>query len=100
MGMFDTYFPKDHISCPVYGTPLNEWQGKEGLCILEKFNEESFVDSALPRQFEIYSNDCECNPMIGALCDSENGIWVKTQVVGFADDFKKIMSENLNLIKC
>ena len=32
MGMFDYYKPAKKYSCPVCGTPLKDWQGKDGPC--------------------------------------------------------------------
>jgi len=32
MGMLDWYRPVPDLACPVCGTPLREWQGKEGPC--------------------------------------------------------------------
>ena len=87
--MFDTYSPKDQVCCPVCDTPLKEWQGKDGPCILEAFKEGSFIDHNQPNEFEIYSDDCECRNMVEALCSSENGIWMKTQIIDAAHAFQK-----------
>jgi hypothetical protein len=71
MGLFDTYIPQPPLTCPVCGTALGNWQGKDGPCLLllwtQRIREPRATDSdvdakgvALPDEFLIYSYDCAC----------------------------------------
>jgi len=116
MGMFDTYKPAQNQRCPVCGNELREWQGKDGPCALlvwaEGVAEPISQDAGdmniseaerrkirLPDVFEIYTYDCNCPFPVSAICESKNGVWVKTKVVDLSrakqgkterkEDFKK-----------
>ncbi|MDQ2809177.1 MAG: hypothetical protein M3Z04_20075 [Chloroflexota bacterium] len=108
MGMFDTYRPTKDLQCPVCGTPLREWQGKEGPCCLFvwqagiKHPVESEIQAedlegvsleewngivgtqTLPPEFFIYSYDCPVHYPVDAYCraNEEEG-WVNTVIVPY-----------------
>ena len=99
MGMFDYYLPAVDINCPICGTPLKEWQGKDGACALFVWQEgnlapiEQQVDDEvklapsdrehfrLPEQFLIYSYDCNCPFPVEAICRTRNGTWRETRLI-------------------
>ena len=102
MSMFDTYRPACRKACPVCGAQLENWQGKDGPCALFVWAEGSRnpVDQEiedetvrwpaddigrfrLPDEFTIYSYDCPTHQPIEAECSCVEGIWSKTQVLGF-----------------
>lgn len=96
MGMFDWYKPAKQFTCPVCGTLLKEWQGKEGPCGLfvwqegEKHPVDQLVDDearfsveerqqwVLPTHFHIYS--CDCPHDIDALGTTQGGFWSSTSL--------------------
>ena len=102
MGMFDTYRPKAETACPVCGTPLTEWQGKDGPCALfiweegvkwpvdqaiddeeVKLTAEELRKHSLPEAFVIYSYDCASHKPIFAQCSCRDGIWSNTKILSF-----------------
>lgn len=104
--MFYTYQPRNPQKCPVCGSQLKEWQGKDGPCALFVFAEGvsgSIRQEAgdlnipeiirekekLPKLFLIFSYDCECPYPIEAVCDPNNGIWVKTRIIDLSTAKKR-----------
>ncbi len=101
MGMFDWYNPAKKHECPVCGTPLKDWQGKDGPCLLFVWQEEEKypiyqpVDDevrmtieemqqwTLPIRFWIYSFDCPHHHPIYALGTTQDGIWSSTSLQPF-----------------
>ena len=101
MGMFDWYQPAEKCACPVCGTPLQDWQGKDGPCCLfvwqegEKypinqrvddeirFSSEEMQQWTLPLQFWIYSYDCSDHRPIVALGITRDGVWTSTSLQPF-----------------
>ncbi len=98
MGMFDSYKPSSNLNCPVCGEKLAQWQGKNGPCALFVWQEgsaspidqqagdtncsiEQRASNRLPKEFEIYSYDCNCPYPNEAICTTEDGIWSKTAIV-------------------
>jgi len=99
MGMFDWYHPLHELSCPVCGSRLGEWQGKDGpngLFVWKQGNIspieqkvsadcqlpfESLRKWRLPDKFEIYSYDCAQHGPITAQCYTVNGAWSETKIV-------------------
>lgn len=81
MGMFDRYYPKNPVPCPICGTTLDDWQSKRGPCLLYDYHEGKPIpipfDPYPP--FEIYTNCDECKTGLLYLeCIVENGVWVGT----------------------
>ncbi len=107
MGMFDTFIPDPHISCPVCGALLSDWQGKDADCALfvwrqglaapidQTVPEEARLTDAqrstlrLPQAFEIYSYDCDCPFPVEAICTCTDGVWDRTDVVTAATAWRK-----------
>jgi hypothetical protein len=102
MSMFDWYQPATQLTCPECGTPLKEWQGKDGPCGLFVWREgvrhpvDQLIDDeevrlppgelsrfTLPSSFEIYSYDCPNHQPIDAVCATGDGVWSSTQVQSF-----------------
>jgi len=99
MGLFDYYEPSGPCDCPVCGTHLSEWQGKDGECALFVWRQgiaapvEQRVDDdiaclpavreqeRLPTKFLIYSYDCDCPFSIDAECAAPDGTWTEMQIV-------------------
>lgn len=102
MGMFDWYRPAGIFNCPICGTPLREWQGKMGPCLLfvwqqgvafpveHAAEEECRVSMAvreeerLPPSFDIYCYDCETH-RVDARCEAVAGIWSDTRIHAVVD---------------
>jgi hypothetical protein len=96
MGMFDYYRPVPPISCPSCGTPLNEWQGKDGPTALfvweqgkaapvdqavgESMKCEDPGDWVLPARFIIYAYCESCRRLVEAVGYSDNEIWTRTEL--------------------
>ena len=101
MGMYDSYKPAKEYACPVCGTPLKDWQGKDGPCGLfvwqegEKYPIDQLVDEEvrssveerqqwmLPLRFWIYSYDCPHHYPINALGTTQNEVWSSTTLQPF-----------------
>jgi hypothetical protein len=101
VGMFDWYEPIPPLSCPVCGTQLNEWQGKDGPNALfvwkqghisptdQLASEDAKLEPAkmarwkLPNEFVIYSYDCTNHAPIMAHCETKDGVWSTTRVEDF-----------------
>src|SRR5689334_15665605 len=102
MSMFDTYRPAGTKHCPVCGTKLENWQGKDGPCALfiwvegmrsplgqeiedeeVKWPEGDLGRFSLPEKFIIYSYDCPSHQPVEAECSCVDGIWSKTSILGF-----------------
>ena len=47
MGMFDWYVPDPPLKCPVCGTLLERWQGKDGPCALLVWKQGEAVPVAM-----------------------------------------------------
>lgn len=100
MGLFDWYKPNPSLNCPVCGETLSEWQGKDGPCLLFVW-QQGFVNPVkhlgdgegfqvsdsdlknlkLPKEFGIYSYDCECAFPVEAMCRTENDVWTETELI-------------------
>lgn len=100
MGMYDSYKPAKEYACPVCGTPLKDWQGKDGPCGLfvwqegEKYPIDQLVDEEvrssveerqwmLPLRFWIYSYDCPDHHPINALGTTQDEVWSSTTLQPF-----------------
>ena len=99
MGMFDWYKPKERTCCPVCKEVLEEWQGKDGDNALFVWQEgiahpidqrvdedwaiskEDYVKFRLPKEFSIYTNECNCPCFVVADCSTSEGIWNKTVII-------------------
>ena len=100
MGLYDCYIPDPPIDCPLCGTKLVEWQGKDSLCFLLRWKQNikgpirsesregalpprpEEDEYLLPDQFEIYSYDCPIHQPITAWGKAPEGIWLTTEVLG------------------
>jgi len=98
MGMFDWYEPDPALSCPDCGTPLREWQGKEGENALFvwkqgksspvdqrvdeelKLPPEQLLSRCLPAEFEFYSYDCPRHRII-AQGKTRGGVWTESKIL-------------------
>ncbi len=100
MGMFDSYNPVPSITCPGCRQELTGWQGKDGPCLLlhwqqdkqfpaatdwpgdsiENQDVDAFLKScdALPDNFAIYTNECDCDRFVVAFGQCADGIWSST----------------------
>ncbi len=94
MGMFDWYQPRGLRACPVCGSPLREWQGKDGPCGLLVWEQgqaapveqrcdpewqmdpEALSRVRLPERFVFYSHDCPAHIIEaeGRTCDE---VWTE-----------------------
>lgn len=98
MGMFDNYEPAEPIPCPVCGTPLDEWQGKDGPNDLVTWRQGSaapvaglggtldvdYDDERLPETFTIHSWCKTCSPrrpLVDAYCRCVDGVWSSTELI-------------------
>src|SRR5262245_47445373 len=100
MSMFDWYRPSGFLSCPRCGTPLREWQGKDGPCSLfvweqgkthpvaqeaddeaARWSQEERTRFFLPERFEIYSYDCPKHQPVRAKCRTTDHAWSETVMV-------------------
>jgi len=98
MGMFDTYVPAGPLVCPMDGTPLIEWQGKDGPCALlvwhegQRYPTDDWVDEELrqpgtvlefmlPPVFRIRCYDCPRHHPIEAICTAVDGVWTETRLL-------------------
>ena len=99
MGMFDYYVPDPVLQCPVCGSDLREWQGKEGAKaqliwrqgvaapVSQRVDDEIAISRPerekfrLPRQFSIYSYCCGNNLPVEAECQTTDGVWTTSCVV-------------------
>lgn len=93
VGMFDWYELREPRSCAVCGDSLDEWQGKDGPCLLfvwrqgikhpvdQRVDDEVALATedrnahTLPREFAIYAF---CRHRHGAwiACSCDEGVWV------------------------
>jgi hypothetical protein len=98
MGMFDYYEPEPALSCPVCGTQLAGWQGKDGPCALlmwrqgcaapidqavpdDTKGEPAVISSLrLPGEFEIYTQCCGGRFFVTARCAAPGGLWSHTEL--------------------
>ena len=103
MGFFDYYYPKAPILCPRCGRELSsEWQGKNGLCDLDHWNQgkihptgtnwpeeclncttAEYLESKIhpDGRFIIYA-DCEtCKDFIHAEITVQEGLWKSTRLL-------------------
>jgi hypothetical protein len=103
MGMFDRYRPSELLACPVCGTPLQQWQGKDGPCGLfvwqqghtapiaqeadddSRLSDDALVVWRLPESFTIYSYDCSCPFPVEAIGMTSYGTWATTELVTAAN---------------
>lgn len=98
--MFDWYRPSGSLKCPRCGTPLREWQGKDGPCSLfvweqgaahpvaqetddeeARWTRQERTRFVLPEPFDIYSYDCPKHQPVEAKCRTRGGVWTETVVV-------------------
>jgi hypothetical protein len=102
VSLFDTYVPTTPLPCPVCGTRLERWQGKDGPNALFTWRQgdaapvDQDVDAdvalhadgrarcRLPDRFTIYSYDCNQHRPVEAQCGCVEGVWVRTVVVPFS----------------
>ena len=114
--MFDIYKLGQTQICPVCGSVLRGWQGKDGPCALfvweqgiawptdQQANDMNVSDEErknvrLPVVFSIRSYDCGCPYPVEALCETVEGVWSSTKLVDASlakqrkderkEDFKK-----------
>lgn len=96
MGMFDVYLPAGPPCCPIDGTPMVSWQGKEGPNLLlvwqegfkhpvahavsdeVRFSAAKLESFTLPEMFHIYSVDCPHH--FFATCKTHDGVWTSTEI--------------------
>ena len=96
MGMFDYYLPRPDILCPVCGTVLRGWQGKDAACALFlwmqgeaapidhvvddewKSSSDERADQRLPERFAIYTSCEVCKRWTDATGFVVNGVWSST----------------------
>ena len=113
MGLFDWFQPKNKFPCPVCNKELVEWQSKETDCMLAHWEEgkrhpikvdwpdncfdkkQEFLEaSTLPKEFMIYSYDCDCPYRTELACCCENGIWISSKMyTGLEEDRKLVGAE-------
>lgn len=93
MGMFDYYLPESEFRCRDCGAKLDEWQGKDGPCLLfvwkqgERHPVDQTVDEelkappaermsfVLPDRFEIYTSCAQCDEWAVLSCRCEDSVW-------------------------
>jgi hypothetical protein len=99
MGMFDHYIPDPPLRCPVCGSALNDWQGKDGPNALFVWRQgvAAPIDQAiddedvrlephqlatfrLPENFLIYEYCCGRHFPLEADCRSTKGIWTHIEL--------------------
>jgi hypothetical protein len=101
VGMFDWYEPVPSLSCPVCGTPLCEWQGKDGPNLLFVWRQgcPAPVDWRvapdlqagepdkwrLPDTFCFRSWDCACPYPVEAVGRTEWEVWTGTTLITAAN---------------
>jgi hypothetical protein len=103
MGMFDYYQPQPTLACPVCGTPLAEWQGKDGPCgffvwrqgaaapIVHDVPDETRLEPLklatvrLPASFTIYASCCSPRFSVEARCEAPAGVWTSAELVTAAN---------------
>ncbi len=97
MSLFNWYKPRSQLCCPIDGTPLLEWQGKDGINALFVWQEgipypvdqdiddpdvrsadEERLTIRLPKRFLIYSYDCPMHQPIEAICETVDETWQST----------------------
>jgi hypothetical protein len=97
MSLFDWYCPLGDLRCPLDGTPLTRWQGKDGPCLLFVWEEgarhpvdqliadeevrstpQDWENYDLPESFTIYSYDCPNHHPIDAACHTHDHVWDST----------------------
>ena len=106
MSLFDYYEPEPAQSCPVCGSRLVEWQGKDAECAMlvwrqgchhpvgQKVDSDIAIadleslNNSLPSRFLIYSFDCKCPFPVTAECTTEHEVWNNCQVIT-ADNVKQ-----------
>lgn len=99
MGMFDWYVPRPAVGCPVCGSALAGWQGKDGPNFLLEWVQGSapptrqLVDDEwacsdleraalrLPEAFEIYTSCESCETWVDALGSCEDGVWTRLDLI-------------------
>ncbi len=100
MGMFDYYIPDPPLRCPVCGSALDDWQGKDGPNALMVWQQgvAAPIDQAiddeevrlephrlakfrLPQIFSIYLWCCGGRFDLEADCRTTDGIWSCTELV-------------------
>ncbi len=100
MGMFDHYIPDPPLRCPVCGSALDGWQGKDGPNALMVWRQgvAAPIDQAiededvrlephqlakfrLPQTFEIYEWCCGGHFALEAVCRTSDGIWSSTELI-------------------
>ena len=97
--MFDFYRPVPELHCPDCATPLKDWQGLEGPCLLlvwqqgqiapvahqvveeSRLGREVLATLRLPDEFDIYTNCDQCGRWIAARGRCLNGGWSESEVI-------------------
>lgn len=99
MGMFDEYEPNPPLRCPGCHASLSGWQGKDGPCVLKRFEqgdvvevEKDWRDSGIhpgreewandDSRFELYVSCRSCGSWIDAIgTKTADGRWTTTEIV-------------------
>jgi hypothetical protein len=93
MSMFDSYVPEPMLKCPVCGTDLRDWQGKDGPNLLLVWRqgvrrpqptdlEVAVNHLSLPPEFLLRSSTCQCfGNGIEAVGRCIDGVWSETQLL-------------------
>ena len=91
MGLFDSYEPVPPLDCPVCGSPLDGWQGKDVPCALFFWRQGEtapvdqdvpdelkgdFSKARLPADFEIRTPCCGGRFFVTAHCTAPSGAWL------------------------
>lgn len=107
--MFDTFHPDPPLACPCCGNTLDDFQSKDGACLLltyrqgERVRDPNVPDPAsseeewwalergrdqLPSEFDIYESCPRCHAWVDAHCCAEDGVWTETRIVRATPDSK------------
>ncbi len=108
MGMFDHYIPDPPLCCPVCGSALDDWQGKDGPNALMVWRQghTAPIDQAiededirllshqlakfrLPPIFKIYEWCCGGHFALEAVCHTSDGIWSSTELITADTEMQK-----------
>jgi hypothetical protein len=99
MSLFDAYRPVPEISCPACNQPLDDWQGKDGPCLMlvwvqghaapidQSVDEESrlppeILDQLrLPEEFYFHTEGCRCGRVILARGRCVDGVWSESEPI-------------------
>ena len=104
MTFCDHFIPSDEIRCFVCDDVLTDWDGFDGPCVDLTFRQgiaipelpdwkdiptesgrpildPNVVEERLPNEFVIYSHSCGCDFGNRARVFSENGVWVRCELI-------------------